>query len=172
MSFLGILASEPNWAEIMTAFATAVLSIGLLAAVVTSVIAAAQVREARRSRHSDLAAEFIRRWSESDLVDARRLVASYRTPEELRTAFLAFVAENSADAYVLSRELDYFEQLGALVHVGAFDLDLVEVLAGRVIVERWALWSPSVDALGDDAYPMFRELAARMAAGPNANSRR
>ena len=47
------------------------------------------------------------------MLDMRRLVAEFDTPEALRDALLVFVAENSAEAYVLYRELDYFEQLGA-----------------------------------------------------------
>jgi hypothetical protein len=157
-----MLAADPNWADIVLAVATAVGAVGLLFAIVAAFFAAQQVREARKSRHADMAAEFLRRWNERDLVETRRLVAQFRTPEELSAAFQRFIAANALDAYVLYRELDYFEQLGALVHVGAFDLELIEVLAGPMLIARWEMWKPSIDAMGTDVYPMFEALANRM----------
>ena len=67
-------------------------------------------------------------------------------------------------AYVLQRELDFYEQLGALDHVGAFDHDLIVLLIGNSLVQRWERWRPTVDAMGPDAYPMFRTLAMRLQA--------
>jgi hypothetical protein len=48
------------------------------------------------------------------MLETRRLVAEFDTPEALRNGLRVFMAENSAEAYILYRELDYFEQLGAL----------------------------------------------------------
>ena len=159
-----MLAADPNWAEIVTAVATAVGAVGLLGAIVAAVFAAQQVGEARRSRHADMAAEFLRRWNEADLVETRQLVARFRTPEELSAAFQGFIASNAHDAYVLYRELDYFEQLAALEHVGAFDFELIKVLVGRQLVERWEMWEPSIAAMGSDVYPMFAALVRRVRA--------
>jgi hypothetical protein len=155
-------ATDPNWAEIVTAIATAVGAVGLLFAIVAAFFAAQQVREARRSRHADMAAEFLRRWNDADLVETRRLAAQFRTPEELRAAFQGYIAANAHDAYVLYRELDYFEQLGALEHVGALDFELIKVLSGRQIVERWKMWKPSIEAMGPGVYPMFEALVHKM----------
>ena len=110
----------PNWAEQVTAIATAVSAIGLLSAIGAVIFAGQQAREARLGRQAEMAVEFFRRWSEGPMVETRRLVAEFETPEALRDAMTIFIAENSADAYVLYRELDYFEQLGALEkHGGA-----------------------------------------------------
>ena len=51
-------------------------------------------------------------------------------------------------AYVLYRELDYFEQLAALEQHGGFDFELIKTLLGRRFIDRWELWQPSIDALG------------------------
>ena len=40
------------------------------------------------------------------------------------------------EAYVLYRELDYFEQLAALERMVAFDLELTKLLLGRTLVDR------------------------------------
>ena len=153
---------NPNWAEQVTAIATAIGCIGLTSTLVLAVLAARQLREAQRGRHAQLAADFIRRWDEPALVEARRLVAEQADGGELAATFTASVADNSMAAYVLMRELDFYEQLGALDHVGAFDFELIDALIGNSLVARWELWRPTVDAMGDDAYPMFRALADKM----------
>jgi hypothetical protein len=78
---------------------------------------------------------------------------------------LGFIAENSAEAYVLYRELDYFEQLGALERHSGFDFELIKSLLGRRLVDRWEMWQPTIDAIGGSAaYPNFERLVAKMRA--------
>jgi hypothetical protein len=156
---------DPNWAEQVTAIFTAIGSIGLLSTLGLAIFAGQQVRESQRARHAQVAAEFLRRWDEDDLVETRRLVAQYETPQALAEAFVEYIRTNSRSAYVLYRELDYFEQLGALEAVGALDFDLINVLLGPRLVDRWRMWKPSIDAIGgDEVYPMFAALAAKVEA--------
>jgi hypothetical protein len=153
----------PNWAEQVTAIATAVGALGLLGALGAAVFAGQQVKEARKARESQIAADFFRRWNEDALRETRRLVASFETSEDLKAAFQAFIASNADEAYVLYRELDYFEQLAALEHVGAFDFELIRLLLGRTLIDRWELWKPSIDAMsGTGGYPMFGSLVEKM----------
>src|SRR5262245_50807825 len=154
--------SDPNWAEQVTAIATALGAIGLLSAIGAAIFAAQQVREARHSRQAQVGAEFVRRWDEAELVAARRLVAQFHDGEELRDAFQRLITANSVDAYVMYHELDYFEQLGALEEYGAVPFDLVRLLLGQRLVERWELWKPSLEMLGTNAYPMFEALVTKM----------
>jgi hypothetical protein len=154
----------PNWAEQVTAIASAVSAVGLLGAIAAVVFAARQAREARIGRQAAAAVEFFRRWNEDPLVETRRLVAQFETPEALRDAMARFVAENSVNAYVLYRELDFFEQLGALEEHGGFDFELIRTLLGRRLVDRWEMWRPSMDVIGGDAYPMFERLVTKMRA--------
>jgi hypothetical protein len=156
-------AVQPNWAEQVTAVATAVGALGLLGAIGAAIVAARQVKEARKLRESQIAGDFLRRWDEEALVESRQLVAQFETGEELSVAFQRFVAVNSNEAYVLYRELDYFEQLAALEHLGHFDFDLIKLLLGRTLVDRWEMWKPSVDAMSwARGYPLFEALAAKM----------
>jgi hypothetical protein len=155
----------PNWAEQMTAIATAVLAVGAVGAIGAAVFAAQQVREARIGREAEVASEFFRRWSDGPMVEARRLVASYGTPDALRDALLRHAATNDTEAYVLYRELDYFEQLGALEDHGGVHFGLIRTMLGRRLVDRYELWKPSIDAIGGrDVYPMFTQLAEKMRA--------
>jgi hypothetical protein len=154
----------PNWAEQVTAIATAVSAVGLIGAIGAVVFAARQAREARIGREASTAVEFFRRWNESELVETRRLVAQFETPEALRDAMTRFIAENSVNAYALYRELDFFEQLGALEKHGGFDFELIRTLLGRRLIDRWEMWRPSIDVIGGDAYPMFERLVNKMRA--------
>ncbi len=62
-----MLGLATNWEEV-TAIATSLLALGLLGGIAAAVFAAQQVREARRSREAEMAAEFFRRWNEDALV--------------------------------------------------------------------------------------------------------
>jgi hypothetical protein len=151
-----------DWGEV-TAIATSVLALSLLGALGAAVFAAQQVREARKSREAQMAAEFFRRWNEDALVEARRLVGRFKSAEELRDAFAGYVAQDTPEAYVLYRELDYFEQLAALERTGAFDLELIKLLLGRTLIDRWELWRPAIEqAHGPGTYPMFEALAEKL----------
>ena len=153
----------PNWAEEVTAIATVVLAVGAVAAIGAAVFAGQQVREARIGRQAEVAADFFRRWSDGPMVESRRLVASYGSPEDLRNAFLRHIGANDVEAFVLFRELDYFEQLSAMEQHGGFDFSLIETLLGPKLVERFDLWRPSIDAIGGTAaYPNFSRLADKM----------
>ncbi len=153
----------PNWAEEVTAIGTAVGALGLLGAIGAAVFAGQQVREARRARQTEMAADFIGRWNEDSLVEARRLISRFGTKEELSEAFQRYVADNSLDASMLYRELDYFEQLAALEHLGAVDVELIKILVGPMLIERWDMWRPSLEAIhGERVYPMFESLASKM----------
>ena len=151
-----------NWNEV-TAIATSILAIGLLGGFGAAAFAAEQVREARRSREAQMAVEFFRRWNEAALEETRRLVAGYASPEELRDAYARYVAANAPEAYVLYRELDFFEQVAALESLGAFDLELVKRVLGPTLISRWEMWRPAIQqAHGPGAYPMFESLVHKL----------
>ena len=64
---------------------------------------------------------------------------------------------------MLYRELDYFEQLAALESQGAFDLELIKLLLGRTLIERWEMWRPAIpQAHGAGTYPMFENLVEKL----------
>jgi hypothetical protein len=155
----------PNWAEQVTAIATAVSALALASAIGAVIFAARQARETRIGRQAETAVEFFRRWSEAPLEESRRLIAGYETSESLRDAMMGFVADNAEEAFVLYRELDYFEQLGALEKHGGFDFELIKSLLGRRLIDRWDMWLPTIDELGGVAtYPMFAGLVAKLRA--------
>jgi hypothetical protein len=157
--------SSPNWAEQVTAIATAVGALGLLGAIGAALFAGQQVREERRTRQAHMAADFFRRWDEDALVDTRRLVAQFSDPQELKAAFERYAASNAKEAYVLYRELDFFEQLAAFEIQGAIDFHLIELMLGATLADRWEMWKPTIEAMErDHPYPNFEALAAKFRA--------
>jgi hypothetical protein len=159
---VGLLIAAVDWSEV-NAIATSILALGLLGGFAAALFAARQARETRRSREAQMAAEFFRRWNEDALVEARRLVARYKSADELRDAFAAYVAGDAPEAYVFYRELDYFEQLAALERWGAFDMELIKLLLGRTLIERWEMWRPAIhEAHGPGVYPLFEGLAQKL----------
>jgi hypothetical protein len=157
-----------DWGEV-TAIATSILAIGLLGGIAAAIFTAQQVREARKSREAHMAAEFFRRWDEDALVQTRRMVRRFKSADELRDAFAAYVAADAPEAYVLLRELDYFEQLAALEAHGAFDLELIRALVGRMLIARWELWKPAItEVYGPGVYPMFAGLVEKLGPSPES----
>ncbi len=157
-----MLATAVDWSEV-TAIATSLLAISLLGAFGAAIFAAQQVRETRRSREAQMAAEFFRRWDEDALVETRRLVAQFKSGEDLSRAFPAYVAANAPEAYVLYRELDYFEQLAALESLGAFDFELIKRLLGPTLIDRWEMWRPALQSVhGPGVYPFFEGLVEKL----------
>jgi hypothetical protein len=155
--------ADPNWAEQLTGIGTAVAALGLFGALGAAAFAGQQVREERKSRQAQVAADLFRRWSEEPLVEARHLIASLGPREEAEAALSRYIASNAPEAYVLFRELDYFEQLAALERYDAVDFELIQILLGPTLVERWEMWRPSIDAtFGTGAYPLLRALVAKM----------
>jgi hypothetical protein len=151
-----------DWSEV-TAIATSILALGLVGAFGAAAFGAQQVREARKTREAQMATEFFRRWNENELVESRRMFNRFKSPDELRDAFAAFVAADAPEAYVLYRELDYFEQLAALESLGALDLEMIKLLLGPTLIERWEVWSPAIHrAFGPDVYPMFQGLVEKL----------
>jgi hypothetical protein len=166
-----LLITAVNWGEV-TAIATCILAVGLIGGFVAAAYAAQQVREERRSREAHLASEFFRRWNEDALVESRRLVGRFKSAEELRDALAAYVAADAPEAYVLYRELDYFEQLAALETRGAFDIELIGLLLGPALIQRWELWRPAIHGvLGPGTYPLFESLAAKLRHALDAQAR-
>ena len=154
-----------DWAAV-TAIATSLLALGVVGAFVAAVFAAQQVREAKKGREAQVATEFFRRWNDEALVEARQMVGRFKSPDALSDAFFAYASTDAPEVYVLYRELDFFEQLAALESRGAFDLDLIKLLAGPMLIDRWEMWKPAVEkarqARGASVYPLFEGLVQKL----------
>ena len=70
-----------NWAEIVTAIATAVLAGGVIAAFF-------QLKESRTTRNIEMAARLSEKWESKEFVEARARVDSFATVDEFLAALL------------------------------------------------------------------------------------
>ena len=53
--------------------------------------------------------------------------------------------------------------MAALERVGAFDLELIKLLLGRTLIDRWELWQPAVESVhGAGVYPNLEALVDRL----------
>lgn len=133
----------PNWAEVLTAVSTGVLTLA-------AVWALKQIRELRGARRGQIMADISRRWDSDELIDAKVRVATKKTPEGLRDAIAKTYTRSDArkaEAYRLFREANLFEDLALLQQAGVIELSTISQWIGDAVVERWEHWQPTVNYL-------------------------
>ncbi len=151
----------PNWAEIVTAVATGVIALGLF-------VGLFQLREARRTRHTEAAARMSSRWESRELVEARNKIDKYESDVALRDGLLSAMRSRSEERELLLRELSFFEELGAMEKLGAISLRWVDETMRDLVVARWSLWERTIDALRGEnpqekgVYANFETLVAHL----------
>jgi hypothetical protein len=162
-------AGGPNWAEIVTAIATAILAVGAAAALF-------QLREAKRTRHTEAAARMSSRWEAEPYVEARTIIDGFVDDKALRDFLLGAMATRSPARHPLLRELSFLEELGAMEKLGAISLRWVDETMRSLVVARWKLWEATVLELRRDIpaeqwpYKSF-ELLAKQLQGEALNRR-
>ena len=157
-----LLTTVVDWGEV-TAIATSLLAIGLLGGIGAAVFAAQQAREARRSREAQMAAEFFRLMERGRTRGGASNGPTVQVTRQTMRGVYCLPVCRCRRRLVLYRELDYFEQLAALESQGAFDLELIKLLLGRTLIERWELWRPAIhQAHGAGTYPMFENLVEKL----------
>jgi hypothetical protein len=140
--------SGPNWAEIVTAFATATLALAAVIALVQVPAALAQTREARLAKDAQARSEFRRRWDALRPVRRKvRIWVEAGGPETLREKALGFRSANSPDYTELMTLLDFFEDLAMSVHNDEIQFRTVYEFFGENVTLGWGDWKPYVDEL-------------------------
>jgi hypothetical protein len=110
-----LLASAPNWAEMVTAVGGAILAIGVVIAVVS-------LRELRRDRHLQWIFEIGRRWDDDDLKESRVALREYDADgNELALKIRSWLEagrrvepELTAEIERLQRLPDFFEDVALM----------------------------------------------------------
>ena len=150
----------PAW---LTAIGTVILAAGVL-------LAARQLREARIARLAEAAGDISRRWDEDELIDARAEVDKYGSDVELRDAVVRGIRgeDDNVNLDLLFREAGFFDDLGLQEILGGISLQWIEFSTGRIVVDRWELWSLAVDEVRKldpeppPAYGNFESLANQL----------
>jgi hypothetical protein len=166
--------SGPNWAEVVTAIATAVGALGVIGAIGAAWIArsslratlnqvrlaadqvklaAKQVNEAEKERHISLVLEMARRWDD-DLVGARREISAL-SREGFQRHYAAAERANTDQYYEWLKLANFFEDFGVLVKKECLDLDLVHETVGYSAVFYWEKWSGPIDHERDEVKGLY-----------------
>jgi hypothetical protein len=126
-----------DWPAWITAIGTLVIASGVF-------IAARQVNEAKRATNIDSAVRFSSRWEADELADARIEIDKSNTKEELQQAFFAAMDNRKPERHLFLRELSFFDDLGAMEKLGGVSLQWIEATMKDMVLERWALWEPTI----------------------------
>jgi hypothetical protein len=155
-----IVATAPNWAEILGAIASAVAGLGVLIAVV-------QLGSIKRDRHLGWIFEISRRWNEDKIEESRLALSKYDSDivaskiERWRNG----KAPDEHEMLVLSRLPDFFEDVALMVKRGRLNVGFVWQALSGPVEKWWAFWEESVVVFrqkGDpEAYTQFQWLARR-----------
>jgi hypothetical protein len=141
--------SGPNWAEIITAIATAILAGGVIAAFF-------QLKETKTTRNTEMAARLSEKWESKEFADARAKVDSFKTEDEFLAAMLPAIQKPDektdndgadADRALLRRELTYFEEIAALELMGAISIQWIDKMMKQRVLDRWEVWWPIIERL-------------------------
>lgn len=165
----------PNWAEILTAVFTFVLS-------VAAILALDAVKESRNARNAEHMADLSRRWDEAPFLEVRRKVKRYADigldsfdhvappgPYRFMESVLKLGEDNASDYWKLLTDPNFLENLAILVNRGGMDYELVNDSLGYTVPYRWSLWQPSVQYWrtrdhNKELYMNFETLALKIAA--------
>lgn len=159
----------PNWAESVTAIATAVLALAAVIALLQLVIARAQMREARSAKNLQTRSDLTRKW---DAYSFRELRARFHTlaaggSEALRDKILELRDHRDPEYFELLKVPDFFEDIGIAVKNQEIEFGVVRQSLGATVPHYWSLWFPFViqirGQLGDPKlYEHFQYLAERV----------
>jgi len=131
--FAGSPAPNDNWAGGVTAWATVAIALG-------AIVALFQLREAKKTRHTEAAAGMSSRWETDEYVDARKEIDKYEDSMAIRDALIFYMKERSPERHLLLRELSFFEELGAMEKMGATSLRWINETMRDLVLARWTFW--------------------------------
>jgi signal transduction histidine kinase len=144
-----VLETGPDWASITTAVATAATALILLA---TAVFVGRQLRDARRTRHAQLATELSRRWDDAAFVESQSLSVRYSAEELVELMNKVYETKSATDEErdelrKLESIPNFWETIGVLQAEGALSLSMVERMWGEALLADWAAWESAVKRL-------------------------
>lgn len=152
-----------DWSAV-TAWATIVVAVGIVAAAVGAFVAAKQLKESKKSRYSSLFMEMAKAWDEDDLVDVRQSLKGF-TPTSFRDHYFMHTRRNSKEFYGLLKLGNFFEYFGILEERDGLHVELVDTALGNSALYYWELYEVAIDeeARGwPDFYKNWRNLAEKL----------
>jgi hypothetical protein len=133
----------PNWAEIVTAVATAVAAFGLIFAGVGAILAWRGLAENSKARHAQISLELGKRWDCEATSKIIKLTRDW-TPLHLDLYIRAKLESDGDEYYELERFSNFFEDVGVLYRLRILDLEWIDQTLGSTVIEYWKLWRMNV----------------------------
>jgi len=165
-----VFESGPNWAEKLTAWAT--LGTGIVIAI-TAVAAMRSLKDARKTRHTQILFDFSKSWDEAEIRESAALTGSTYKGDALlelvERAMSDTPTQDDLDAfYKVEIWPNLIENLGVLVNQGAIRPKVVYKNFGAGIIVAWKSWQQGVERIREingypETYRYFQELARKMA---------
>ena len=184
---MGLLAEQTDWLDRLHIWLeqnqglglwlTGTATVGLAVGVIFAWFA---VKDAKRTRHSQLIVDLSRRWDE--LVTSEQLGSRYTRRRLLELVLQVYAGRPTgypSDEVIRLSELpSLVETIGVLVlHTKSLTVEIVDSLWGPTIVELWDVWSRPVDIIRRETqefgtYFYFQKLAAELRQMPPLAERR
>jgi hypothetical protein len=158
---VGITWGGADWAEVVTAIATAIIAVGVF-------FAADGWLAEKRKRAGEAVSALGQQWDGDGLRDVRKGMRARNDPLSL--------ANEAVDAWTSDSEqwyddfeplLNFFEDLGMLEKVRALRLLLIKEALGATVIRSWKQWGAAIVLLRQAAdqpslYENFELLADRL----------
>jgi hypothetical protein len=158
------------WIEAVASLVT------LCVVVATAVFAYFALKDAKRTRHAQLATELIRHWTEPEAVKGRALYgAGEYTAQDIADLVAklfgppgsAVTADERSDWDMLALWANQVEFIGVLASEKAITPEVIYKMWGGGIQTAWKAWEPAVMRLREydgepDTYQYFQEIALKM----------
>lgn len=164
-----MLASAPNWAEIVTAVGSALTGLTLLAAVISILLVREQLAGERTDRHVQWVTEIGRRWDSPELEESRIKRSTYTSAQATELIRLWIAGDpriREEEVWTLLRVPNFLEDVALTVEVGDLDPHLVwRTLAGPLVLE-WEFWRDAANLLREEELANDLQSFGRVAVRP------
>ena len=140
-----MVASTPNWADILSGVGSMVGAMSLVAA---AIYGYKQVRDARKESQVAVIADLGRRWDSDELIHARQQ-ASALTDVQLAEAAKEWDDDPAKhpEFFELLRIPNFLDDLGLVAECGSVDIDIVNRSMRFIVLEQWGKWRRAVMTL-------------------------
>lgn len=132
--------------------------VGIIAGIVTAVIAVAQLVGMRRARRSELIISLAQMWESPSLREARQMANELADKGTLKDVIAQANKDNSKDYFVLMSIANFFDDLSAMITEGDLPPKLAKDLFGPPVKRYWSLYENALTVADLKGVSRFQEL--------------
>mgnify|MGYP001058702032 CR=1 FL=1 len=132
--------------------------VGIIAGIVTAIVAVVQLVGMRKARHSELIISLTQVWESPSLMKARQLANKLGDEGKLKETVDQSNKDNSETFFVLMSIPNFFDSLGAMIMKGDLPAKLARELFGAPAKRYWGLYENALTAADLKGVSRFQEL--------------